>query len=87
MQNVGFTKYEFKDIFTIADLLSMLPKSLRLGSFGFVYELDISWNEMCGYWCTSYGGSVYCQASELIDTLYDLLIQLIKYKQLNPQEL
>lgn len=79
--------YHLNPVFTIGDMLSILPKSIRLGDFGIVYELDISWYEMYGYWRVTYGGLADCRATEVIYAMYGSLIQLIKCKQLKPEEL
>lgn len=88
MQNVGFTKYEFKDIFTISDLLSMLPPSFEEGDY--ICELSILWDEMDSTWKVHYSPWItewkYAEY-ELIDALYKTFIKLIEENYVKPQEL
>lgn len=87
MQNVGFTKYEFKNIFTIADLLSMLPCTIEID--GEVYDLILSYSRF-QYWRAYYSlrmNVLYNAEKELIDALWGLLADLIEGNYVKPKEL
>lgn len=74
--------------FTIADLLSLLPKAIEID--GSVQELSMSWYDCYSCWRTNYTLCVKgCDRMEpeLIDSLYGLLVQLIQNKYVNPEKL
>lgn len=69
-------------VFTVTDLLAILPKALRKEGLAYHYELTIKWDEDCHTWRALYdaigdniGGT--CAAPELIDALYSLAVWLI----------
>ncbi len=73
-------------IFTLADLLVMLPKNIVVD--GVTLNLTIEWHYK--QWCIFYIGSHYPSKSfyhvELIDAIYSLLIWLIENRYLNGNE-
>lgn len=87
MQNVGFTKHEFDSVFTIADLLSMLPCTIEID--GEVYDLILSYSRF-QYWRAYYSlrmNVLYNAEKELIDALWGLLADLIEGNYVKPQDL
>lgn len=76
-----------QSIFTIADLLSMLPYTIEID--GEVYDLILSYSRF-QYWRAYYSlrmNVLYNVSKELIDALWDLLADLIENNYVNPQEL
>lgn len=81
-------QYELKDIFTIADLLSMLPTSFKEKDY--ICELSILWDDRYSMWRVNYSpwiSDFECREYELIDALYKTLIKLIEDNYINIKEL
>lgn len=76
--NVGLTRIEKEDIFTLDDILDILPKALDLDNC-----LQISMNpiESVVYY-ESYFDEFHVIKPELIDALFELLIWVIKKKKI-----
>lgn len=69
-------------IFTLADLLSLLPKVLHKDGFAYHYVLTIYWDEDIKAWRAMYdaiGDNIAgdCAAPELIDALFALVCSLL----------
>lgn len=69
-------------IFTLADLLSLLPKVLHKDGLAYHYVLTIYWDEDIKVWRTIYdaiGDNIAgdCAAPELIDALFALVCSLL----------
>jgi len=64
-------------VFTLADLLGILPKALRKDGMVNDYSLTMQWNKASYVWRVSYAatGDILgaCDAYELIDALYGLI--------------
>lgn len=79
---------EFKDIFTIADLLSMFQKTIE--SEDKTHEFNIGWDDFQKSWIVYWSlNDEYIKYSdyELIDALYRMLSHLIENNYIKPQEL
>lgn len=90
---VGLTKIEFVDIFTLTDILSILPKEIKsddtIMGDGFISELQINWDCSQKVWNCAYLALPHPvgvgKAPELIDALYHLLIWCINNGKYNPK--
>ena len=76
------TPIGYTPIFTLVDLLSLLPKVLHKDDLAFHYVLTIYWDEDIKVWRTIYdaiGDNIAgdCSAPELIDALYALVCDLL----------
>lgn len=76
---MGFERFEVKDVFTLADLLSILPKEIENKRYGFIY-LAMTYD--CDFgWMAIYRGIAHYEARyELIDALYSLIIWCLEEK-------
>lgn len=80
IQKVGFMSFSEEDVFTLIDLLKILPKQLYIPDFTYhliIQEDDNNWNA----YYTHYNKYTFAESNkdkELIDTLYKLLVQVIK---------
>ena len=69
-------------IFTLTDLLEILPKAVHKDDLAYDYNLELLWQEDMKGWLTTYdaigdnAGSIF--EIELIDALYRLLCQIIE---------
>lgn len=71
--HVGFESFSTDDIFTLTDLLEILPKEIEVN--GEIADLCFDWNSETKRWCAAYAwlSEEFCaQKKELIDTLYQL---------------
>lgn len=75
---MGFERFEVKDIFTLADLLRILPKEIKVDKVNL--SLVMEWQ--CDKWYVCYMGHGYMKADhsapELIDALNSLLIWVLE---------
>ncbi len=71
-------------IFIIADLLGILPKVLRKDDKAYDYSLTMYWNKTSYMWRVTYDAATdclgACDASELINALYGLIVFCIGNK-------
>lgn len=73
---------EYIDVFSLSDLLEILPKAVHKEGLAYDYNLEMLWQEDMKGWLTTYdaigdnAGSVF--EIELIDALYRLLCQTIE---------
>lgn len=81
--HVGLMRFEHKEIFTLADLLSLLPKEIKRDSLDRPYVLHIIREEdrtIAAYrrdWDSITGADK--RTSEFIDSLYELLLWAIDH--------
>lgn len=80
---MGFERFDCKDIFTLTDILSILPKEFKTDSSIAVIVISING----GVWGVSYEDCietyVFYPNQELIDALYQLLIWAIENNHVN----
>ncbi len=89
---MGFESFDCKDIFTLTDILAILPKGIRHkeGPYGLCMEYDCDWEvsyfNMANFLTPNKEGFIaFAQASELIDALNQLLIWCIANGHYNPK--
>lgn len=90
---MGFERFEVKDVFTLADLLSILPKEIIADTImgeDFPCALTIRWDENrkvwhCAYECLPLPLTVG-ESPELIDALYQLTIWCLEKKIIKLKE-
>lgn len=80
--SVGLMRFEYKEIFTLADILSLLPKDLRIGHYHYYLLINTYVIKDCPMWFAKYITTTAITfherwAEELIDALYELLITLL----------
>lgn len=73
-------------VFTLADLFALLPKVLHKEGLKYHYVLTVYWDEDIKVWRAIYdaiGDNIAgdCAASELIDALYMLMLEVLKLKK------
>lgn len=78
----------FEPIFNIADLIEILPKVLHVEENAYHYVLSIYWDEEFKMWRTIYdaiGDNIFgdCAATELIDSLYQLVVRCLDNGYIN----
>lgn len=85
---VGLIRFEHKEIFTLADLLSLLPKHISFANAE--WYLNIQWDISWGKWCVQYLDFDHDdevvkeeEAPELIDALYLLTLAVINHVKLD----
>lgn len=90
---MGFERFDCKDIFTLTDILSILPKEIEYN--GLTYGLNM-WVDK-GIWYLEYVAEIRFnqwdtlttdnfEYPELIDSLYQLLIWVIENGHYNPEK-
>lgn len=89
MPHVGLTRFEYKDIFTLADILSLLPKEIDIDAHRCGLNM---WYHNAHYWMVSYiqfdGAEIVYQSpvvsrDSLIDALYEFLCLCIRNGYIN----
>lgn len=86
--SVGLMRFEHKEIFTLADLLSLLPKHIPFANAE--WYLNIQWDISWGKWYAQYLDFDHDdevvkeeEAPELIDALYLLTLAVINHVKLD----
>ena len=93
---IGFERFEVKDVFTLADILSILPKEIEDSNLDIIStQVDIKNHKKVSGWMATYIGShndltftdgLVFQAPELINALYSLLIWCLENKIIKLKE-
>ena len=93
---IGFERFETKDVFTLADILRILPKEIEDSNLDIIStQVDIKNHKKISGWMVTYidshndlafGDESIFQAPELIDALYSLLIWFLENKIIKLKE-
>ena len=93
---IGFERFETKDVFTLADILRILPKEIEDSNLDIIStQVDIKNHKKISGWMVTYidshndlafGDESIFQAPELIDALYSLLIWCLENKIIKLKE-
>lgn len=86
MMHVGMQDFSNHDIFTLTDLLEILPKVMHKEKQAYHYNLVMYWAEDEKKWRVTYdaiGDNMGSEtATELIDALYELTVWCLKERKL-----